>query len=76
MLAVAVCKEGLKDGDNNIHIIFMLGLPEENNQDDNLLIRIYDEMITIAQDKNMRNRIAQAESFPDLLRVLYRQAEH
>ena len=60
--------------DNDIQVIVMLGLPEKGDMDDNLLIRIYDEIITIARDRDLQTKIAQADSFRDLLRVLYRQA--
>ena len=74
MIAVGVCREGMRAEDNDIQVIFMLGLPENGDMDDQLLIRIYDEIITIARDGDLQTRIAQADSFRDLLRVLYRQA--
>ena len=74
MIAVGVCREGIKSEDHNIKVIFLMGLPENSEMDDNLLIRIYDEIITIAQDENLLASIADADSFQELLRVLYRQA--
>ena len=76
-LAVGVCKKGLvKENQHEIRIIFLMGLPEtsESFDNDNLLIRIYDEIITIAQDEKLFTNISKAGSFEELLRALYRRA--
>ncbi len=76
-MAVGVCEKGLsKDGSQDIRVIFLMGLPEnsESEDNDNLLIRIYDEIITIAQDEKLFTKISKADSFEELLRALYRQA--
>jgi hypothetical protein len=53
-----------------------MGLPETSGSfdNDNLLIRIYDEIITIAQDEKLFTNISKAGSFEELLRALYRRA--
>ena len=73
VMAVGVSKKGVKHGEQNIPIIILLGFPEESDMDDQLLIRIYDEIITIAQDEELKKKISRAESFQELIRVLYRQ---
>lgn len=73
VMAIGVCQQGVKHADQDIPIIILLGFPEENNLDDQLIIRIYDEIITIAQDESLRKKIAKAKTFQGLLRVLYRQ---
>jgi len=73
VMAIGVCQKGVKHADQDISIIILLGFPEENELDDQLVIRIYDEIISIAQDAGLRKKIAKAESFQELLRVLYRQ---
>ncbi len=74
-LAIGVFNPPLKRGDRNIRIIFILGLPERVDEEDNLLIRIYDEIITIGQDSALRDKIAAASSYQELQQALYRQAE-
>lgn len=74
VLAIGVCENGLRHNNQDIQIIFLLGLPAEGETDDNLLIRIYDEIITIAQDEILLSNISKAGSFHELLRVLYRQS--
>ena len=73
VMAIGVCETGVKHQDHDIPIIILLGFPEETGMDDQLLIRIYDEIITIAQDEELMKKIAKAKTFTDLLRVLYRQ---
>ena len=55
-------------------MIFLIGLPRQVESDDNLLIRVYDEIINITQDDEMLDKIAGADCFQTLLRTLYRQA--
>lgn len=77
VLAVGVFPVPIRYQDHEIRVIFLLGLPEQISSDDSLLIRIYDEIISITQDTGLLNKITQADSFQALLRVLYRRAgEH
>ena len=50
-----------------------MGLPKDAGQD-TLLLRVYEEIISIAKDKPLLDKITSADSFPALLRALYRQA--
>lgn len=74
VLAVGVCGEPIRHQGHEIRIIFLLGLPQQADGEDGLLIRVYDEIIRITQDNDLLGRIAAADSFPALLRALYRQA--
>ncbi len=73
VLAVGVFPEPVRQDGNALRIIFLLGLPEQIGSDESLLIRIYDEIISIAQDAALLDRIARADTFPALLQALYRQ---
>ncbi len=73
VMAIGVCETGVRHEDQDIPIIILLGFPEETGKNDQLLIRIYDEIITIAQDEDLMKKIAKAKTFNDLLRVLYKQ---
>ena len=72
MLSIGVFPEAVQYGDHEIRVIFLIGLPSQVEAEDNLLIRVYDEMIQIAKDEEMLDKIASADSFSALLRVLYR----
>jgi hypothetical protein len=50
-----------------------LGLPEKADSDDGLLIRLYDEIISISQDMDLLDKIAKSDSFYALLKAMYRQ---
>ena len=72
MLSIGVFPEAVQYGDHEIRVIFLIGLPSQVEAEDNLLIRVYDEMIQIAKDEEMLDKIASADFFSALLRVLYR----
>lgn len=74
VLAIGVFSEPIHYHDHEIRVIFLLGLPEQISSDDSLLIRVYDEIISITQDAGLLNKITQADSFQALLRALYRWA--
>lgn len=73
-LSIGVSDKPILSGEHGIRIIFLLGLPEKEDFDDGLLIRLYDEMISISQDSNLLEKIAKADSFYALLKAMYRQA--
>ncbi len=71
LLAIGVSKNPIKYNSNrDIQVIFLLGLPEQINDDDRLLIRMYDEIINITQDKELLEKMKQVNSYHDLLRIL------
>ena len=74
VLAVGVFPIPIRHHGHEIRVIFLIGLPEQISEDDGLLIRIYDEIISITQDMTLLDRIAKAKCFQELLRVLYRQS--
>lgn len=73
VLSVGVFSHPIQYRDHEIRVIFLLGLPEDVDSDDGILIRVYDEMIRITQDEEMLDKIASADSFQALLRALYKQ---
>ena len=75
VLAIGVFPKVVRHRNNDIRVIFLLGIPEQVDGDDNLLIRLYDEIITISQDPELRERIISSTSYQDLQRALYRQAD-
>ena len=74
-LAAGVLPKGIRSAEREVNVVFLLGLPEQLDEEDNLLIRIYDEIITIAQDSELRERIAAADNYQTLLQALYREAQ-
>ena len=74
VLAIGVVHEPVRYQDHEIRGVFLLGLPRQTNEEEGLLIRVHDEIISITQDSGLLDKLAQSDSFPDLLRALYRQA--
>lgn len=73
VLAIGVFPQPLHYRDHGLRVIFLLGLPQKVAAEDSFLIRVYDEIMTIAQDDGLLGKIAAADSFSALLRALYRQ---
>ncbi|MBQ9062813.1 MAG: PRD domain-containing protein [Eubacterium sp.] len=75
VLAIGVFPKPIRSGEHEISIIFLLALPEHVEEEDNLLIRLYDEIIVISQDKELRDSIAKASNYQQMRQALYRQME-
>lgn len=73
VLAVGVCPRPVRQGEREVRTIFLMGLPEDAGRDA-LLVRVYEEIISITRDGALLDEIAKADSFQALLRALYRQA--
>lgn len=74
VLAVGVCPRPVRQGDREVRTIFLMGLPEDAGRDA-LLVRVYEEIISITRDGALLDEIGKADSFQALLRALYRQAQ-
>lgn len=72
VLSVGVLPEPIEYNGHEIRVIFLLGLPRLADSDDTLLIRVYDEIISITKDAELLDKVSSAKTFSDLLRVLYR----
>lgn len=69
VVAIGVSEKGIKNDDGScIKLIFLLALPENENQDDTVLVRIYDEIISIAQDENIVNEISMTKDVKTLVK--------
>lgn len=72
VLAIGVLPDPVTYREQEIRIIFLMGLPEKTSSDE-LLVRIYDEILAILNDRELFDRITAADSYPNLLRVLYKR---
>ena len=56
-----------KTGENNQRkLVFLLGLPEET-KDDTILVKIYDEIIAIANNKNTLEALSKVKNYKELI---------
>lgn len=69
VISIGVSEKGLLGDDgSSIKIIFLLGLPVSENQDDTVLVRIYDEIISIAQDENIIKELSKATDLKSIVK--------
>ncbi|MDO4473956.1 MAG: PRD domain-containing protein [Eubacteriales bacterium] len=76
VLAIGVTDQPLTYHGYEISLIFLLGLPDTVNEEDKLLLRVYDELMTIATDEELKNNIMESKEYSTLLRALYRNVEN
>ncbi len=74
VLSIGVFPRPIRQKGKPVRIIFMMGLPEKDPSDDTLLVRVYDEIISITQNEALASRVAAADSFQNLLDVLYKES--
>ena len=72
LFAVGVSTKPLDYHGNNVQVIFLLGVPENIEEDDSVLVRVYDEIITVAKDEEMVRQLVKARNYQALLSVLYK----
>ncbi len=72
VLAIGVFQEPIVHQQHHVRVIFLLALPEQSKQEE-LLIRVYDEIMHITQDTTLLEKIANAKDFQALLHALYLQ---
>lgn len=69
VLALGVCSKKLaSESGEEVQLIFLLALPKEKELDDSVLVRIYDELISIAQNEEYIAEITKAENYKQLVR--------
>lgn len=73
VLATGVFPQPVRYRDREIQLIFLLGLPEKVDAEDGILVRVYEEIISVAKDSVLMEKITHAADFQALLRALYRQ---
>lgn len=74
-LALGVVPENMSDKkEKDIKLVFLLGLPEDDG-DDTVLVKIYDEIIKIASDKELVEEISKIENYKDLLMYLVKSSD-
>lgn len=67
VFALGVSSKKLAD-EKEVKLIFLLALPESKELDDSVLVRIYDEMISIAQNEDYIESIVKSKDYKQLVR--------
>ncbi|MBQ6985905.1 MAG: transcription antiterminator [Oscillibacter sp.] len=74
VLAIGTFPHAVSHDGQDIRVIFLMGIPEAVDADDGMLVRVYEEIIRVAQERELLEKVADARDFQSLLRALYRQA--
>lgn len=74
VLAIGTFPNAVSHDGQDIRVIFLMGIPEAVDDGDGMLVRVYEEIIRVAQERELLEKVADARDFQSLLRALYRQA--
>ncbi|NMD68734.1 BglG family transcription antiterminator [Bacillus sp. DNRA2] len=69
-LAIGVFPESVIANENEIKLVFLLGIPKSTDYDASLLVKIYDEIIKIATDKQLVAQLANTISYQEFSKLL------
>lgn len=72
VLSIGIFHTPVSYKNQDIQLIFLMALPEKTSSDEQL-IRLYDEILAIMNDRELFEKIIAADSYPNLLRVLYKR---
>jgi lichenan operon transcriptional antiterminator len=70
-LALGVFPETVIADGKELKLVFLLGLPEQQTENSEyLIVKIYDEIIRIANDKQLIEKMANTKKYSDLIQLL------
>ena len=72
VLSVGVFRKPMPYKEERIQIVFLLALPEEI-RDENRLVCVYDEIMSLVKNDEMIEKITQSENYIDFMKVLYKR---
>ena len=59
--------------DSKLKVIFLLAIPDIEEKDDDILVKIYDEIIAISKNKQVVEKIAKVKNYRELLLYFIKQ---
>ncbi len=70
-LSIGVCQQSLSSEQVPVKLIFLLGIPsEENSEIENLLVKLYDEIISISNQPEIIEQLVMSENVVDFNNTL------
>jgi len=72
-LAIGVFPDRMIEQGKNVRLVFLLGLPDtpkDHNED--LIVKIYDEIISVVNQKQMINQLSEVKSYEDFITLIDR----
>ena len=58
---------------DDLKVVFLLAIPDSDEKDDAILVKIYDEIIAIAKDKEIIKNISKVKNYKELLLYFIKQ---
>ena len=65
--------EDKKKKSDDLKVVFLLAIPDSDEKDDSVLVKIYDEIIAIAKDKEIVENISKVKDYKELLLYFIKQ---
>ena len=62
-----------KKKSDDLKVVFLLAIPDSDEKDDAILVKIYDEIIAIAKDKDIIENISKVKDYKELLLYFIKQ---
>lgn len=75
VLSFGIFEKPVTHRGRSVRLIFFMALPLQSEDDEMLMIRVYDELLEISRDTQMLETISKTQNYQELLRVLYRKAK-
>lgn len=72
VFAIGVFSEKNKKNDN-LKVVFLLAIPDDDQKDDNILVKIYDEIIAISKNRQIIDNISKVKNYKELLLYFIKQ---
>lgn len=73
VLAVGVIGELVRHNNEEVQLIFLLGIPQDDQGNEGLLIHLYDEMMSIVSNQELKDKLIGTQSYTEFIRALYRR---
>lgn len=69
-LALGIFPEKVTADGKNVKLVFLLGLPEQVDGGEHLIVKIYDEIIRIANDKSLIEQLTRTKNYDGVMLLL------
>ena len=72
-MAIGVFEKPINYNDIPIQIVLLMAIPEEIDTENNTLIRIYDEILTLVKDDEIIKKISNSKTYSEFCKALYKK---
>jgi len=69
-VALGVFPEKIEENGKEIKLVFLLGIPDQADNDDSLIVKIYEEIIQLASNDQLVQKIAESKNYEEVSQYL------